>query len=74
MSKETSGYLVNIVTGAYAGNKGIVYHKEQSKEVQAVKKILVNVVKDFQPVKDEKGQPVKILKNPEHLKLIGFTD
>lgn len=76
MSKQ-SGYLVKITAGVYEGKSGIVYHAEQDKRVSELGKVLVTVCEgsgSFLPMKDEQGKDKKILKNPNHLKLIGYTD
>lgn len=71
------GYAVRIRTGQHEGKFGVAYHREQTKEILALKKVLVHVFEDntlSTPVLNEKGEPVKILKAVDAVKPYGYVD
>lgn len=65
MSKQP-GYYVTTPNG----KTGYTIHKDHAVNG----KVIVYLTKNFEPVLDEKNQPVKILCNKSELKIIGFRD
>lgn len=63
---KNSGYYVQTASG----KTGFTIHKD--KAING--KIVVYLTKNFIPILDEKGKPLKILCNKSDLKTIGFKD
>lgn len=70
MATENSGIIVKTNKDEY----GILYHKDQMEEFK--NKVLVTIFEDATLTKQviENGKPKKVLKSPQLLTVIGYSD
>lgn len=75
MTNTHSGYLVEYTKENGSLQRGIIYYQDQRPEFQKVCKVLVKLFnQDMTPILDESSKPMKVLKNPDSLTVIGYIN